>query len=84
MINSNNFKYIIGLVVLLLSVTIVSNPARAELISEDSLYGTNTITLDTATGLRWLDVTLSTGISYDEILVELEPGGTFEGFHERQ
>ena len=49
-------------------------------ISMDSSFGTDTITLDSNTGLQWLDVTLSTPYSYDEILVELLGGGTFEGY----
>lgn len=52
----------------------------AALVSEDSRFGAGTITRDTATGLGWLDVTLSTSISYDEILLELVPGGAFEEF----
>jgi hypothetical protein len=41
---------------------------------------TRTLTRDTDTGLRWLDVTLSLDYSYSEILAALGPGGTFEGF----
>lgn len=52
----------------------------AEMVSRDSAFGYDTITYDTETGLEWLDVTLSTLYSYDEILTELEHGGTFDGY----
>ncbi len=54
--------------------------ANAELISMDSAFGSDTITLDTDTDLMWLDVTLSTAYSYDGILPELGLGGAFEGY----
>lgn len=56
------------------------NKAEAALISMDSAFGTDTITLDSSTGLQWLDVTLSTPYSYDQILLELQTGGTFDGY----
>ncbi|MGB5749962.1 MAG: hypothetical protein WBM69_23495 [Desulfobacterales bacterium] len=52
----------------------------AEMVSRDSPFGPNTITYDTETGLEWLDVTVSTPYSYDEILIEIEPGGAFDGY----
>jgi len=57
----------------------VSN-VEASLISSDSTFGTDTITLDTDTSLQWLDVTLSTAYSYDGILVEVQSGGIFDGY----
>jgi hypothetical protein len=54
--------------------------ANATLISEDSPFGTDTSTLDSQTGLHWLDLTLSAGLSHTEILEELTSGGTFEGY----
>ena len=48
--------------------------------SEDSPFGAETITRDNATGLGWLDVTFSTPFTYDEIVLELAPGGAFEGY----
>ena len=50
------------------------------LVSEESTLGADTLTFDPATGLRWLDVTLSTPYSYDELLLQLQPGGLFERF----
>ena len=57
----------------------VSN-VGAILFSSDSTFGTDTITLDTDTGLQWLDVPLSTAFTYGEILDELQPGGIFDGY----
>ena len=54
--------------------------AQAALISAQSDFGLDTVTVDTSTGLRWLDVTLSTDYSYDEIQAQLGHGGMFEGF----
>jgi hypothetical protein len=58
----------------------LAGPSAAELISEDSDFGVGTITLDTSTGLRWLDVPLTTGHTYDEIVTFFQPGGELEGY----
>ncbi|MEM7313965.1 MAG: hypothetical protein AAF497_12515 [Planctomycetota bacterium] len=42
--------------------------------------GTNNITRDTATGLEWLDWTATTDISYNDMITQLGPGDTFEGW----
>ena len=62
------------------SPTAPSAPVQATWTSADSAFGADTLTVDPDTGLRWLDVPLSTAFSYDGILVELEAGGQFEGF----
>jgi hypothetical protein len=38
------------------------------------------ITRDTDTGLDWLDVTQTSGLSYDQVTVQLGVGGDYEGF----
>ncbi len=60
----------------------IAAPASAivPLSSEDSSYGLGTITYDEISGLRWLDLTESISISKAQILVEIGPGGLFEGF----
>jgi hypothetical protein len=58
----------------------VPAPAFSEFISENSSFGTDTITRDTATDLRWLDLPISAGVSHAEILVETEPGGLYEDY----
>jgi hypothetical protein len=64
----------------LLAGLLISGPATAALVSEDSPFGAGTLTFDTDTGLHWLDLTESNGLSHDEVLQALQPGGTFEGF----
>jgi len=54
--------------------------ALSVLVSENSPFGADTITHDTATGLRWLDLTESISYSRSQILLETGPGGTFEGY----
>lgn len=66
--------------VFLISIASVLNVANATLISMDSTYGTDTVTLDTETHLTWLDVPLSTAFSYDTIQPELGIGGAFQGY----
>ena len=71
------------LTIVLISLIVIGGTEKylgAEMVSMDSSFGTNTITYDAETGIEWLDVTLSTPYSYDEILIELEPGGTFGGY----
>ena len=46
----------------------------------DTFFGADSITLDTDTGLEWLDVTLSTNRSYVDVSAEFGAGGDFEGF----
>lgn len=54
--------------------------AEAAFISMDSSFGVNTITRDTDTGLEWLDLTESTGLSVNQVQAELGAGGLYEGF----
>ena len=46
----------------------------------DSEFGPGTITHDTDTGIDWLDLTLTTSRSVNDITDQLVPGGEFEGF----
>jgi hypothetical protein len=54
--------------------------ARATLMAESSSFGADTVTFDTETGLRWLDLTLSAGLSHTQLQLQLQPGGTFDGY----
>lgn len=65
---------------IVLAGTLVAGPASATLVSESSSFGPDTSTLDTATGLHWLDLTQSVGFSHTEILQQVAPGGTFDGY----
>lgn len=59
----------IYLAVLCLLLTLVAGTARAVLVSSnDPFYGVGSITLDTNTGLQWLDLTQSTNLSVNDIL----------------
>ena len=40
----------------------------------------NNLTIDTITGFEWLDTTLSSNMSYNQIAAEFGSGGLFEGF----
>ncbi|MEO0975059.1 MAG: hypothetical protein AAFX85_18380, partial [Pseudomonadota bacterium] len=63
-----------------LVVLAVSTAAHSALVSQDSLYGPDTITFDTDTGLLWLDWSVTQGLSFDEATGELGAGGLFESF----
>jgi len=65
---------------LLVAVLALPRLAAAALSSESSPFGADTVTLDSETGFRWLDLTASAGLSHTEVLQELSPGGMFEGF----
>ena len=73
------------IVVSLTIVTLGINPSAARgstLVSVDlNSPDDGLLTLDTATGLKWLDLTQTDlELSYNQMLVQLGPGGTFEGF----
>ncbi|MEO0972333.1 MAG: hypothetical protein AAFX85_04500 [Pseudomonadota bacterium] len=67
-------------VITLLLACFAGSLAHAALVSQDSAFGANTITLDTDTGLEWLDWDLTIGLSFDEVVAELAAGGAYEGF----
>ena len=55
--------------------------ANADLVEEDLFtVGDGLITYDTDTGLYWLDLTLTTNLSYNDVLNEISQGGALEGF----
>src|ERR1039458_10013985 len=56
-------------------------PAKANLMeATDPRFGLNSLTIDTMTGLAWLDLTASAGLSYQQVLADTQPGGIFSGF----
>ena len=56
-------------------------PAKAALISiDDPVFGLDTVTRDTGSGLEWLDVPLSQGRTFLDVAGEFGAGGDFEGF----
>ncbi len=46
----------------------------------DPVFGPNSLTLDTATGLAWLDWSLTTNRAVSDIAGQLGPAGQFRGF----
>jgi hypothetical protein len=56
-------------------------PLQAALIEQDwSAINDAAITYDSTTGLEWLDVTVTAGLSYNDVAAELGVGGAYEGF----
>lgn len=54
---------------------------NAALMSADwQTSGDNLLTIDSISGLSWLDLSESNGMSYNEVLSQLGEGGIFEGF----
>ncbi len=43
-------------------------------------FGANSVTDDSRTGLIWLDMPFSAGLSYDQALADTAPGGIFYGY----
>ncbi len=68
-------KHISCLIALLASAGV-----QAALVSQDSIYGPDSITLDTDTGLLWLDWSQTIGLSFDEVSAQLGEGGLYSGF----
>lgn len=71
----------IGSVALVAATFLAATTANAALIELDlNAPGDGLLTLDTGTGLKWLDVTTSLGRSVADVSGQLGPGGDFEGF----
>jgi hypothetical protein len=69
------------ILVWLISLCLTGLSAKADLIqATDPSFGLNSLTIDTTTGLGWLDVSLSAGLSYQQVLADTQPGGSFSGF----
>jgi hypothetical protein len=65
----------------LVSLLLTGLPAKANLIEANNpRFGVNSLTVDTTTGLAWLDLTASAGLSYQQVLADTQPGGLFSGF----
>jgi hypothetical protein len=69
------------LLMILVSLFLTALPARAALyLTSDPQFGPNSVTVDTSTGLGWLGLTESVGLSYDQVIADMQPGGIFNGF----
>src|ERR1022692_2554127 len=64
-----------------LALLLVAAPLKASLfLTDDANFGPNSITVDTSTGLGWLNVTKTSGLSYQQVLSQTQAGGMFGGF----
>jgi hypothetical protein len=62
------------------AVVFGSAAAQGDLLEEDSIYGPDTVTFDTQTGVRWLDLPLSAGYGHALIVASIGPTGDFAGY----
>lgn len=59
---------------------LVAPPAAAQIFSGDSSFGPDTVTIDAAQGLEFLDLTVTQGEDYAVVENALGPGGAYEGW----
>jgi len=72
----NAFRTVITTAALVLSTS-----ANAALIAlDDSIHGIDSLTFDDVSGLTWLDVSITAGMTYNQVFGELGSGGQFEGY----
>ncbi len=58
-----------------------SSPGRAALVPfNDPAYGSGSAVIDTSTGLEYLNLRLTQGLTPVQVLAQLGPGGSFAGF----
>jgi hypothetical protein len=74
------FKAILSAVCAVICLLGVGSAQATLTTMDDTVFGTGAITLDTATGLEWLDLTKSTDLSYDFVSSQFGLGGQFYGF----
>jgi len=66
--------------IVFISLSCISS-AWAELLSaNDPQFGANSLTIDTTSGLAWLDLPFSKDLSYQQMGLAIQPGGAFKGF----
>ncbi|MCP4463030.1 MAG: VPLPA-CTERM sorting domain-containing protein, partial [Planctomycetaceae bacterium] len=54
--------------------------ANASLVSGNTTFGVDTTTIDTVSGLEWLDLQWSADMSFNDVKDEFGSGGLFEGW----
>lgn len=65
----------------IVTLVLAATPAQAVLVSQsDVVFGTDSVTLDTGTGLKWLDVNLSVNRSFNDVSGQFGAGGDFQGW----
>lgn len=46
----------------------------------DAAFGTNSLTIDTSTGMEWLNLPYTDDLTYQQVAADMQPGGIFSGF----
>jgi hypothetical protein len=67
-------------IVFLLTLLVPAFSAQAALVTVDSSAGPGTAVLDTSTGKTWLKLSVTAGLTPDEVFAAIAPGGRFESF----
>ena len=70
----------IGIISMLFLCVIFTGAGQSILTEKDLNESDGLLTDDSETGLQWLDLTETYGITYTDMLSQLEPGGDFTGF----
>ena len=74
-------KYYLLSAIVCLGAMIMPCHAGATLMSQDdAMFGLGSITHDTDTGLDWLDLTVTQGLSYNNVSSQLGAGGSYDGW----
>lgn len=64
-----------------LACACIASPIAAELVPVDfNAPGDGLLTRDMITGLEWLDLSVTHGLSFNEVAAQTEVGGSLEGF----
>lgn len=82
MVTTKLNKHITVIATFLFSIGLVfPMNSQAVLLEQDWLsVGDGLLTLDTSTGLEWLDLSQTDAMSYNSVVAELGIGGLYEGF----
>ena len=75
-------KTIRYIVLSILTLLFVAAPSAEAILylTGDANFGPDSITVDTSTGLGWLNVSKAAGLSYQQVLSQTQSGGMFSGF----
>lgn len=68
------------LCVLVMFFVFQSDIHAALMSANDSFFGDNSLTFDTSTNLAWLDLSITAGISFNQVSSELGIGGIYSGY----
>ncbi len=63
-----------------LSLLLISQTHASLLERDDAVFGTGSVTLDTETGLEWLDMSFGLSMTRSYVSTQFGDGGEFEGF----